>query len=231
MPPMTSAAGGGLFALAQFFVLLMDLHGQFAGRHQNERGNLPQGTLCRQPFDHRDQEGQRLAGAGLRRRQYVFALECGRDRGRLDRRRGNEMEVCQLLLEPSRQGHIFELCQTDFSFWRGVSRGSIQDASRDDTTEAARFVFGAENETEAGKSEDLINSGSDVACKRPQPIASTDSIGMHIVLCKRTVTSGDVKLRVWRSRSVCLPAYGHKRIDFCETAVALFGRGFAASAA
>ena len=50
-------------------------------------------------------------------------------------------------------------------------------------------LFGAENETEAGKAEDQINTGSDVACKRPQPIASVLIIGMHHRLCKRKATS------------------------------------------
>ena len=44
----------------------------------------------------------------------------------------------------------------DFSFWRGVSRGGIQDASREDTAEAALILFGAENETEAGKAGNQI---------------------------------------------------------------------------
>ena len=73
-------------------------------------------ALACQAFDDRDQKSQRLAGAGLCRGQYIFTFHRGRYRGRLNRRRGSEMELCQLLLEPSRQGHIFELCQTIFSF-------------------------------------------------------------------------------------------------------------------
>src|SRR5271165_941598 len=97
------------------------------------------------------------------------------------------MEVCQLLLESSRQRHVFELCQNDLFFLERRLARCIRDASREDTTEAARILFGAENETEAGKAEDQINTGSDVACKRPQPIASVGIIGAHSGLCKRVV--------------------------------------------
>ncbi len=100
----------------------MDLHRQLTRRHQDERGNFVGRGLRRQPFDHGDQERQGLAGTGLRRRQYVFALKGGGNSGRLDRRRGSEMELCQLLLEPSRQGHIFKLCQNDFFFLGEASR-------------------------------------------------------------------------------------------------------------
>src|SRR5579862_21698 len=94
----------------------------------------------RQALEHRDQERQGLARSGLRGCQYVFPLKRGRDGGRLDRRRGDEVELCQLLLESSRQGHFFELCQTIFSFWRGVSRNCIRDACREDTAEAALLI-------------------------------------------------------------------------------------------
>ena len=186
---MTSAAGAALRSRSFSYCSWTCIASSRVGTRMSAE-NFPRRTLRRQAFDHRDQVRQRLAGAGLRRSEYVFSLKCRRDSGRLDRHRGNEMGVCQLLLEPSRQGHIFELSQTNFSFWRGVSRGCIQDASREDTTEAALILFGAENETEAGKGGDQINVGSDIACKRPQPIASTVIIGMHRRLCKRrTVTS------------------------------------------
>ena len=120
-----------------------------------------------QPLNGRDQERQCLAGTGLCRGQYIFTVQRRRYRGRLDRRRGSEMQLCQLLLEPSRQRQIFELCQNDFFLsWSSVSRrksalirlpktlenasGDWWRASREGTTEAA-LIGSALNETEAGK--------------------------------------------------------------------------------
>src|SRR5208283_1557051 len=122
------------FALAQLFVLRVNLHRQLARRHEDKREDVAPTTFRCQAFDDRNQERQRLAGAGLRSGQDVFTFECGRDRGRLDRRRGREMEVEQLLLECSRQGHIFELCQNDSYFLGGASRSAY--ARREHTTEA-----------------------------------------------------------------------------------------------
>ena len=77
------------------------------------------------PFDDRDQKSQRLASAGLRRGEYVSTFQRGRYSGRLNWCRGGEMELCQLLLEPSRQGHVFELFQTIF-FLGEASREEVR---------------------------------------------------------------------------------------------------------
>ena len=64
------------------------------------------------------------------------------------------MELCQLLLQGSRQGHIFKLCQNDFFLSGEASREEaaitvvpggedLLRASREDTAVAARLLFGA----------------------------------------------------------------------------------------
>ncbi len=152
------------------------------------------GSSSGQAFDHRDQKGQRLAGAGLCRGQYVFTFQRGRYRGRLNRRRGSEMELCQLLLESSRQGHIFELCQNDFFFLGEASREEVRRyqvsegvlarsrsdrwrASREDTTEAALILFGAENETEAGKAGNRIELR--IGCRLQAAVANSVYLGLY----------------------------------------------------
>ena len=132
------------------------------------------------PFQYRNQERQGLSGAGLRCRQNVFSFQRGRDCGRLNRRRNGEMELRQLLLETSRQGHIGKFCQNDLFFLREASReGAVVVFRRISCSwrnvagesrryfEAARFCLALENQTEAGKTGDRINCRSDVAYERP----------------------------------------------------------------
>jgi hypothetical protein len=96
------------------------------------------------------------------------------------------MEVCQLLLQGSRQGHICKLCQNDFVLSRrGVSRGSpplslprgmftflgltVAGESRR-YFEAARFLFGAEESNgcrEGGKPDQTADQMS-LTCGRSQ---------------------------------------------------------------
>ncbi len=77
--------GRELFA-AQCVVLLDDLHGEFARGNEHQRGHSRR-ALLQEPFDDRDQEGQRLAGACLSRGEHIFAFKCLRNRGGLHRRR------------------------------------------------------------------------------------------------------------------------------------------------
>ena len=65
-----------------------DLGGQFAGRRQDQCAAGPGIGLLAvvdQPGQHRQPEGRRLAGAGLRQSQHVAALDHGGDRLGLDR--------------------------------------------------------------------------------------------------------------------------------------------------
>ena len=86
-------------------------------------------TLRGKPFDDRDQKSQRLASTSLGCGEYVSTFQRGRYGGRLNRRRGGEVELCQLLLEPSRQGHVFEMCQTIF-FLGEASREEVRRSRR-----------------------------------------------------------------------------------------------------
>ena len=96
-------------------------------------------TLRGKSFDNRDQKSQRLASTSLCCGEYVSTFQRGRYGGRLNRRRISEMELCQLLLEPGRQGHVFELCQTIF-FLGEASREEVRRSRRPRMNSAVAFA-------------------------------------------------------------------------------------------
>ena len=57
---------------AQSVVLLQDLHGQLARRHEHQ-GVDAGSVLLQELLDHRDEEGQRFAGSGHGGSEHVFA--------------------------------------------------------------------------------------------------------------------------------------------------------------
>jgi len=100
---------------------------------------LARRTLRGKSFDNRDQKSQRLASTSLCCGEYVSTFQRGRYGGRLNRRRISEMELCQLLLEPGRQGHVFELCQTIF-FLGEASREEVRRSRRPRMNSAVAFA-------------------------------------------------------------------------------------------
>ena len=92
------AADGGLEeepdGLAERHQRVVDLHGQLAGRHQDQglRVVRPGPAARGEPGEQRQAEGERLAGAGLAAAEHVPAGERVGDGGRLDReRRGDAL--------------------------------------------------------------------------------------------------------------------------------------------
>jgi hypothetical protein len=82
---------------AEQVVLLDDLHGEFAGRNEDQRGD-PGRIALEQALHHGDQKRQRFAGSGLRRGENILALERLRDSGGLHRSGCRELCSRQTLL-------------------------------------------------------------------------------------------------------------------------------------
>jgi hypothetical protein len=66
------------------------------------------------------------------------------------------MELCQLLLEASRQGHIFKLCQSIFTFLGEASREIAYEMLVAKMLLKPLELYSALNETEAGKAGNQI---------------------------------------------------------------------------
>ena len=110
--------------IAQLFVLLVNLHGEFARGQQDQGADILGCSILRrfsaQHLDDRNQERESLAGAGLGGADYVLAFK-GRSNGaRLDGCEGNELSCRQLLLQGSRKGSSVNVVIRLFSFWRGL---------------------------------------------------------------------------------------------------------------
>ncbi len=74
-------------AQGQLFALVADLHGQLAGRHQDQGLRRPAAAMRLQHLQDRNREGGRLAGARLRLAHHVDARQGAGNETGLDRRR------------------------------------------------------------------------------------------------------------------------------------------------
>ena len=90
---------------AQRVVLLHNLHGQFARGDQHE-GRDARSLFLQHAFDHRNQERQRLAGAGLRGRQYIFSRQRLRYRRSLHWSGNRKLGKCEPLFHVSGDRHL-----------------------------------------------------------------------------------------------------------------------------
>ena len=87
--------------------VLVDLDGEFAGRRQDERARVfglafGQRRTRQQAIHHSHQEGQRLAGAGLRLAGDIAACQCDRQCECLDGRAAGKSGV----LEPGKKRRV-----------------------------------------------------------------------------------------------------------------------------
>jgi hypothetical protein len=91
-------------AVAKCVVSLDDLHGKFASRNENQRRDALR-FFAEHVFDDGDQERERLARAGLRGGQNVFASESLRDCRSLNGRRSDKFILRQAVFHISRDRH------------------------------------------------------------------------------------------------------------------------------
>jgi hypothetical protein len=98
------------------------LDGELAGRHEDERHGRPLAAVRGEPLEHRQCEGGRLARAGSGLAEQVAALDQGRDRLLLDRRRllVAESGQCPQQLRPQA-----EVLEGDAVPGRGRTRRSV----------------------------------------------------------------------------------------------------------
>ena len=206
MPPMTSAAGPVLASRRLSYCSWTCMASSRVGTRIRARYLALRQPRC-ELLDHRNQERQRLAGAGLGRGKYVFTLQCGRNRGRLYRRRGSEMELCQLLLEPSRQGHIFKLCQTICSFLEGrLAKSAYKMRVAKILLKPLNCLFGAENETEAGKAGNRIKLR--IGCRLQAAVANSVYLGLYHSAPKNVHQRSNLAVLTCRNRGNQNPAVG-----------------------
>ena len=100
--------GRNMRALGEHADAFLDLHGEFARRHHDERARRVVLALVahgHDVFEDRQHEGRRLAGAGLGDAQNVAALQLRRDRLGLDRRRRVKTCGIQCLQHNAGQAH------------------------------------------------------------------------------------------------------------------------------
>ena len=92
---------------------LGDLHGQLAGgrEHQTAGRATPAQVTVGQAGQHREPEGEGLAGPGLRPAEDVLAAHRRRDGGRLDGERGRDTRLGQCGDQAGRQTEVSETAQ------------------------------------------------------------------------------------------------------------------------
>ena len=106
-----------------------DLTGEFAGRHENQgpgRFLPPPGWRGREPGQHRQAEGQRLARAGLRAAEDVAAGQCVRKRAGLDCKRRVDAAHRQRGDQPVGEAELAESRFRRRRGRRGGSQGTVE---------------------------------------------------------------------------------------------------------